>query len=177
MTASCTLCGRSVLPNAKTSRRNITAGICDSCISQVSGTSDCSMLLEAIDAPILLMQGNPRQVITANRRALALFEKMPHEVESHRGGQIFDCVHSFTEAGCGKDANCENCKIKNAIVDTFTSANPHLGVSTELAIKKANGARAYLLQVSTEKLGDLALVRIERYEADAQPGSSPDAAR
>jgi hypothetical protein len=134
-------------------------------------------LLEAIDAPVLLMQGNPRQVIAANLKALALFEKMPQEVEGHRGGQVFDCVHSFTEAGCGKDANCENCKIKNAIVDTFTSANSHNGVSTELSIKKATGSKTYALQVSTEKLGDLALVRVERYDADAQPIVPGDAAR
>jgi transcriptional regulator of aromatic amino acid metabolism len=125
------------------------------------------MLLESIDAPVLLMQGNPRQVVTANRKALALFKKELQEVENHRGGQVFDCVHSFTEAGCGKDVNCENCKIKNAIVDTFTSANPHNGVSTELPIKKASGTKTYILQVSTEKVGDLALVRVERYDANA----------
>jgi len=134
-------------------------------------------LLEAIDAPVLLMQGDPRQVISANRKAFALFEKMPQEVKGHRGGQVFDCIHSFTEAGCGKDANCENCKIKNAIVDTFASANSHNGVSTELSIKKANGTKTYAMQVSTEKLGDFVLVRIERYDTDAQPGSQPDAAR
>lgn len=60
-----------------------------------------SELLEAIDAPILLMQGNPRQVVSANKRALELFGKALREVENHRGGQVFDCVHSFTEAGCG----------------------------------------------------------------------------
>jgi len=167
MTSSCTLCGRQIVSNAKASRRNITSAICDSCVSQAADTSDYSALLEAIAAPILLMEGNPRQVITANQEALALFEKKPEEVEKHRGGQVFDCVHSFTEAGCGKDANCENCKIKNAIVDTFTSTNPHNGVSTELSIKKANDTRSYVLQVSTEKLGDLALVRIERYDTDA----------
>jgi hypothetical protein len=84
---------------------------------------------------------------------------------------VFDCVHSFTEAGCGKDVNCENCKIKNAIVDTFTSANPHNGISTELPVKKASGTSSRVLQVPTERLGDLALVRVERYDADAQPGS------
>jgi hypothetical protein len=113
------------------------------------------------------MQGSPRQVVTANRKALALFGKELHEVENHRGGQVFDCVHSFTEAGCGMDVNCEDCKIKNAIVDTFTTANPHHGVSTELPIKKADSTRSYVLQVSTEKVGDLALVRVERYDAEA----------
>jgi hypothetical protein len=123
--------------------------------------------LEAIEAPTLLMQGNPRQVVTANKRALDLFRKELHEVEGHRGGQVFDCVHSFTAAGCGKDVNCEGCKIKDAIVDTFDTGNPHHHVSTSLPIRKADGTKTYVLQVSTEKVGDLALVRIERYEDDA----------
>lgn len=120
--------------------------------------------IEAVDAPILLMQGNPRQVVTANRRALELFEKELHDVEGHRGGQVFNCVHAFTEDGCGKDSNCEGCKIRDAIRDTFTTAKPHNGVSTALQIKKADETVTYVLQVSTEKVGHLGLVRIERFD-------------
>ncbi|HCC54437.1 MAG: hypothetical protein A2505_03485 [Deltaproteobacteria bacterium RIFOXYD12_FULL_55_16] len=96
-------------------------------------------LLESINAPILLLQGNPRQVISANRQALALFGKELSEIENHRGGEVFDCVYSFTEAGCGKDPGCEDCPIKNAIVDTFVSGQPHQGVSATLQVKKAGG--------------------------------------
>lgn len=120
--------------------------------------------IDAIDAPILLMQGNPRQVVTANRKALELFEKELPEVEDHRGGQVFDCVYAFTEVGCGKDSNCEGCKIRDAIIDTFITGRQHNGVSTTLQIKKANETINFELQVSTEKVGDLALVRIERFD-------------
>ena len=57
--------------------------------------------------------------------------------------------------------------IKNAIVDTFVTANSQDGVSTELSIKKPTGTRTFVLQVSTEKVGDLALVRIDRYKTSA----------
>lgn len=133
-------------------------------IAKVPDELNYSELIEAVDAPILLMQGNPRQVVTANRRALELFEKELRDVEGYRGGQVFDCVHAFTEDGCGKDRNCEGCKIRDAIIDTFTTAKPHNGVSTALQIKKADGTMTYVLQVSTEKVGDLALVRIERFD-------------
>lgn len=123
--------------------------------------------IEAIDAPVLLMQGNPRRVVTANRRALALFAKPLHEVEGRRGGEVFDCVHAFSEAGCGKDVNCGPCAIKAAIVDTFDTATPHVGVASALSLRKCDGTKACLLQVSTEKCGDLALVRIDRYDVDA----------
>lgn len=120
--------------------------------------------LDAIAEPVLLMQGNPRQVVTANTRALTLFGKALQEVEGHRGGQVFDCVHSFTEAGCGKDVNCEHCAIKGAIVDTFTTGMPHEAVAVTLPVRKAGASGYRILQVSTEKIGDLALVRIERYD-------------
>lgn len=123
--------------------------------------------IETIDAPVLLMQGNPRQVVTANRRALALFAKPLHEVEGRRGGQVFDCVHAFTAAGCGKDVNCESCAIKAAIVDTFDTAAAHEGVASGLMLRKADGDRRCVLQVSTERLGDLALVRIDRYDIES----------
>ncbi len=176
MNVNCTVCGKPILPDAAAARRSIRSAVCDGCVAHQSATSDYAALLEGIDAPLLLMQGNPRQVVRANRKALALFGKTPQQVEGHRGGQVFDCIHSFTEAGCGKDVNCDGCKIKDAIVDTFASANPHNGVSTGLSIKKANGIRNYVLQVSTEKLGDLALVRVERYDADAPAGDQSDAA-
>lgn len=122
--------------------------------------------IDAIDAPVLLMQGNPRQVVTANRRALALFAKPLHEVEGRRGGQVFDCVHAFTEAGCGKDVNCESCPIKAAIVDTFDTATPHDGVASTLSLRKSGETKNGALQVSTRKSGDLVLVRIDRYDVE-----------
>lgn len=141
-----------------------TNGICKKTFQQVPDESNIGEWIETIDAPILLMQGNPRQVITANRRALVLFEKELLEVEGRRGGQVFDCIYAFTEDGCGKDSNCEGCKIRDGIIDTFTTGKPHSGVSTSLQIKKTNGTMTYVLQVSTEKVGDLALVRIERFD-------------
>jgi hypothetical protein len=135
--------------------------------------SDRHELLEAIEAPVLLMQGNPRQVVTANQRALELFGKRLNEVEGHRGGQVFDCLHSFSAAGCGVDANCEHCTIKAAIVDTFTTGAPHEAFAATLPILKAGVAGCRALRVSTEKTGDLALVRIERYDDTDAPALRP----
>src|SRR5512133_1084199 len=137
---------------------------CCATSGNVPDVLNINVCIEAIDAPILLMKGNPRQVVTANRRALELFGKELHEVEGLRGGQVFDCVHAFTVDGCGKDSNCEGCKIRDGIIDTFTTGEPHSGVSTSLYIKKASGTVIYELQVSTEKVGDLALVKIERFD-------------
>jgi hypothetical protein len=166
MNQVCRLCGQHEAGLFRSESYAITNGICDSCLSQITDADGAKGLLEAIEAPVLLMRGNPRQVITANAKALDLFDKTLPAVEAHRGGEVFDCVHSFTAAGCGLDANCENCKIKHAIVDTFVTATPHCAVSTVLQIMKTGSLEPRTLQVSTERLGDLALVRIERFESD-----------
>lgn len=141
----------------------ITQGLCHTCVLSL-GASQNREVLDAIDAPVLLMQPNPRQVVTANTKTLELFDKELSQIEEHRGGQVFDCIYSFTEAGCGKDPNCQDCKIKNAIVDTFTTGSSFDGISTYLKVKKNDGTATYTLQISTEKVGDWALVKIDRYE-------------
>ena len=130
---------------------------------------DYIQAIEAIAAPVLLMQGNPRQVVTANGRALQLFGKTQPDMAGHRGGEVFDCLHSFSAAGCGKDANCEHCAIKNAIVDTFETGASHDAVAATLPVSKAGALEYRALQVSTEKIGDLALVRVERYDSAMAP--------
>lgn len=164
MASNCRRCGSMLSESSRADETVISEGICATCLSQVSG-AEAHNVLDAMDAPILLMQGNPRQVVTANAQALRLFAKQANDVAGHRGGQVFDCAHAFTAAGCGKDENCEHCAIKTAIVDTFATAMPHKAIAATLPVKKANGDGHRALQVSTEKIGDLTLVRIERYEA------------
>jgi transcriptional regulator of aromatic amino acid metabolism len=123
--------------------------------------------INTLDSPVLLMQTNPRQVVTANEKACELFGKDLAQIEAKRGGQVFDCVHSFSEAGCGLDSNCEDCKIKNAVIDTFLTGEAHDSVQTVLDIKKRNGITPYILQVSTKIIGEFALLTIEKYEENA----------
>ncbi len=167
----CTLCkANEVDKPEQSSVRNITGGVCSSCnlrFNTSSSAATLKALADAIDAPVLVMQPDPRQVYTANRKALELFKKELDRVEKQRGGQVFDCVHAFTEAGCGKDVNCQPCKIKNAIVDTLSTGRPYKGVSALLDIRKNTGTSAYTVQISTEKIGDMALIRIDQYNNKA----------
>lgn len=129
-------------------------------------------VLETIGAPALLMQGNPRQVVTANQEALDLFGKELRQVEGRRGGEVFDCVHSLTIAGCGKDANCEHCAIKRAIVDTFDTTTPHRAITATLPVRKAGAFEQRALQVSTQKVGEWVVVRVEKYDNPADPAAA-----
>lgn len=120
-------------------------------------------LLRGLDSPTLVMQAEPRQVVTANTKACALFGKDLSQVEGFRGGQVFDCIHSFTEAGCGKDENCEDCTIKSAVVDTFVTGQPHDGVGAVLEIKKREAIAPYDMRVSTRKVDNFVLITIDSF--------------
>lgn len=119
--------------------------------------------VDSYEAPVLLMQAEPRQVVAANRKACELFGKDLSLIEGFRGGQVFDCIHSFSEAGCGKDPNCEGCKIKDAVVDTFSTGRSHPDVRTVLDIRKQNETTPYDIRISTEKLGGYAVLTIRNY--------------
>ncbi len=168
MNKICTHCKAELESNAKTNYI-VTNGICPQCLESILDGSDTSLttFLNSIDAPVLLMQSDPRQVRTANNKACELFDKDLTQIRDHRGGQVFDCVHAFTELGCGKDDNCEDCKIKKSVVETFANIKSFESVSTVLEIKKNNSLEPYNLQVSTEKVGGLVLIRIDKYENKA----------
>ena len=119
--------------------------------------------VDSYEAPVLLMQAEPRQVVTANRKACELFGKDLSLIEGFRGGQVFDCIHSFSEAGCGKDPNCEGCKIKGAVVDTFSTGSSHPDVRTVLDIRRQDETTPYDIRISTEKVGGYAVLTIRNY--------------
>lgn len=142
----------------------ITGGLCASCADDVLSTrQNTQRFIDALSAPILFMQGNPRLVVTGNQKALDLFGKRQDQIENHRGGQVFDCIHSFSEQGCGLDPNCQDCPIKNAIVETFTQNKSSTRVYTVLDVFRDELTTPHHLEVTTEPLGDFALVRIDSY--------------
>ena len=122
-------------------------------------------LVNSRTMPTLLMQAEPRVVVTANKSARQLFNKELSEIEGKRGGQVFDCIHSFTEKGCGLDENCKDCWIKGAVLDTFATGTPHDNVRTVLDIKKEDQTIPYAMVISTEAVGDFVLLTVVKYDS------------
>lgn len=165
MDNTCSSCRSPI--NGQESSRPVASTLCPACLEVVATSGDkqeCRRILQGIEAPILMMQNNPRLVFTANDKALGLFGKDIAGAEGHRGGEVFNCIHSFTELGCGKDANCEDCKIKTAIVSALDGTNAG-GISSLLTIRK-QADLPYTLTVSCENIGDYALVRIEKFQEE-----------
>lgn len=145
----------------------VSNGSCPTCSEAIFKSNNIANIrdsIELIDDPVLVLQPEPRLVYTANNKAGRLFNKDISQMEGVRGGQVFDCIQSFTEAGCGKDLNCEKCTIKQAIVDTLNTGNSFEGLKSPLDVKRGDNIISFILQISTEKVGDFALVRIDEYK-------------
>jgi len=142
----------------------ITNGLCSGCSNFSKDADSINGFLDRFEAPVLLMQSNPRQIRTANRKACELLKKDLSQIEGRSGGQVLDCVHAFAGAGCGMDLRCKNCATKNAVVETLETGKSFKGVSTLLEVSKNDETLAYNLEISTERVGMLALVRIDRYD-------------
>lgn len=168
MKLTCKWC-KAEFDNEHGSEYPITNGLCSSCSNFSQDAGSIKAFIDLFEAPVLLLQSNPRQVRTANQKACALLMKDLSQIEGLSGGQVLDCVHAFTGAGCGIDINCKNCTTKNAVVETFATGKSFKGVSTVLDVSKNGEIQVYNLKISTERVGELALVRIEQYNKKENP--------
>lgn len=153
-------------PERKREQRPITQGLTASALATLTSARDVecvSKAIEAIDAPVLFMQPNPKRVFAANRLALSLFEKEQDDVMGKRGGEVFGCVQSLTPEGCGEHDSCEPCKIRLAVADTFATGRVNTAVSTIIDVGSSEEHAAFAMKVSTEGIGPFALLRIDRY--------------
>ncbi len=164
----CIKCNSVITPDRGTGapQYRIAKDICGSCIQGIAdkGHDAQRELLESFHAPILLMQPEPRRVRTANEEARFLFGKDLSQIEGFKGGEVFNCEHAFTEAGCGVDEHCQDCIIRTTIIETFNTGKSFNSVAARLDIRNGDKVKPYSMTISTEKLGELALVRVDQFE-------------
>jgi len=118
--------------------------------------------LDRLGVPILLVESEPK-VRTANRYARELLGKELDAIEGRRGGDVIECAYSKRPAGCGKDVHCKSCTIRNTVLDTFATGKSHVGVRAYPDIQFDNYVQTMSVQISTEKVGELVLLRIEEF--------------
>lgn len=103
------------------------------------------------NVPMTLMLVNQeRRVVKINRTGLQKIGKTASEVLGFRGGEVFNCLHSFNDkGGCGFKKECEDCVIKNAVMQTFQTKKGVQRRSMGLWIKSAAAKEKIYLEIST----------------------------
>lgn len=143
---------------------DITHGICSLCMIKV--TSDvvprsAAEILDFVQEPVFLIDSEG-VVKAANESGRGLVGKEIEHIADKLGGDVFECSYANEEGGCGKSIHCRTCAIRNIVMDTLSSDRGHLKVPAFQNIMTDKGPQIMKFSVSTEKVGESILLRIDQ---------------
>ncbi|WP_406656215.1 HAMP domain-containing sensor histidine kinase [Methanolobus sp. ZRKC2] len=102
------------------------------------------------NAPIVMMIVNQDvKVININHATSEALGKQKEDALGLLGGELFGCINSFYDGGCGKNNNCSECIVRNTVMSTFMTSKDIFKAQGELTIKIGDKFSTRSLVVST----------------------------
>jgi PAS domain-containing protein len=152
----------------------ITHGICKSCRDNVLFQLgvELELFLDSLEAPVVMVNQSGT-VVSANNKARKMLRKDLSEIEGYSGGDVFECEYARLPEGCGNTTHCSGCTIRRTVMQTYETGKGFLRVQATLDQYTPKETEEMDLLISTEKLSDVVLLRIDKIEAKkTQPESS-----
>ncbi len=142
---------------------DITHGICAKCKEKILGPQRVELMtfLDSLNVPIVVVDAVVNAE-TANKAARKILQKELPEIAGFPGGAVFECAYSKLPEGCGKTIHCSGCAIRNTVMDTFQTGNSHLEIQAPLTQGTPDKNQEVNLLISTEKVSDVVLLRIDK---------------
>lgn len=162
----CAWCKKELTPREDMGTESeITHGICSVCALKFTSSipKTVKAMLDFIDEPVLIVD-SMGIVKTANESGLKLLGKDIDSIENHLGGDALECSYAMLPEGCGKTEHCRTCAIRNVLMDTLTHGHSYKKVPAYQKIKTPNGERIMRFYISTERVGEQILLRIDDVE-------------
>ena len=158
----CAWCRVNLGNNPSSSDDLITHGICDTCaghlISQMG--TPLQKFLDGLGVPVLVVDGEGT-VKTANANARETLGKELSAIEGYPGGNVIECVNASLPAGCGNTIHCKACTIRQTVMETYATGKGRSRVPAYPDIHTSSGPRRLSFQISTEKVQDVVLLRLD----------------
>jgi len=161
---SCAWCKAELPPeDVEKTHFHVSGGLCLGCLMKFSAGSpeQASRFLETRNDPLLLVDGDIR-VLSANSSFGALIGRPAGSIEYLSTGDIFGCEQLSPQGACKQAESCLHCALRRLVTDCLAgkegSGEAHLHRKTPKGIEEVR------LRFTTERVRNLALVRIDRYE-------------
>jgi len=140
----------------------ITQGICSHCAVQFTRSTPKSIrvILNSVSEPIFVIDAQGT-VVSANESGRRFSGKNDSELENRRGGDVWGCSYAKLPEGCGKTEHCKTCAIRNIVMETLTNGRGYTNVPVFQSIRTPSGAHIMRFHISTEKVEDYILLRID----------------
>ena len=163
MARICVRCKRQLLPQEEfRTEKIVTQGLCTQCTVRLTKDVPTIIkeLLNIIAEPVLVL--DRRGIVqTANESGRRLLGKDLVDIEGISGGDVFGCVFASLPEGCGRTEHCKTCAIRNIVMDTLAHGRGYTNVPAFQNIRTPKGHRIMRFYVSTEKIDDHILLRID----------------
>ena len=147
------------------SEQAITHGICDICLNNLFVDRDIDFIpfLNSLSAPVILIDDN-NTYLSANSKALDVLAKDHQFLKQKRTGDVFTCENAHLEGGCGHTNRCGGCQMLQLINDTYEGKDSFDHVPVTLFQKHGDVQHKLDLELTTEKVNGLVLMRIDSHK-------------
>ncbi len=108
----------------------------------------------------MLVNGDLR-VLDVNPAGEAMLGAERASLIGRLGGDVFECENSKLPGGCGRSVHCSGCVLRETITSTWSTGSPHTRVPATLSVKADDDPSEIALFVTTAKVGDRVLLRID----------------
>ena len=174
MKVICSACGKLLRdkPSDAGSEHEVSHGLCDTCALHFKAQAGIPITeyIEGIEAPVVMVA--PDETINAlNDRASELLGKSLSEVQGQKGGDVFECEYARLQGGCGETVHCSGCTIRNTVTETLRTGKPMRNIPAYLNRNSETRSERIELLITTEKIGGVVFLKIERME-EAPPEKS-----
>ena len=144
----------------------ITHGICEICRDNLLFQMgvELGVFLDSLKLPVVVVNRGGT-IVTGNDQAKALLRKGLPEIEGFKGGEVFECAYARLPDGCGNTMHCSGCTIRRTVMETHSTGRSCLRVPAMLYRNTPEDPEKIKLLISTERLADLVLLRIDEMEA------------
>ena len=133
---------------------------------------ELQVYLDSLRVPIVVVDSGGI-VVTGNGQAQTLLHKGLPEIAGYRGGVVFECAYARLPEGCGNTIHCSGCTIRMTVMESHRTGKSFLRIRAILNRTTAEEPQRMNLLISTEKLGNMVLLRID--ELEAQEATQPAA--
>ncbi len=150
------------IPSSLVDPRGITHGICEDCSRRLIRPESHTIqeFLEKLPFPVMVVDDDV-VVLAANKLALTLLGKSEYEVVDKLGGVVVECAYSEQPGGCGKTSFCRGCQLRESVTRTYISGRSLKGIEATLTTMMDDTLVDVMHHITTEKMGDLVLVRLD----------------
>ena len=162
MEIRCAWCNKVIKEDESHSEHpSISHGICPDCAFNLEyNTIPLQEFINSLDPAVIVVDSDVK-IQTANQTALTHLQKSLSQIKDQLGGDIIECANAALPGGCGKTEKCASCGIRTSVNQTYSTGKPLNDVKFFQYIKGPEGIKRVTLTLSTKKVGNSVVLRID----------------